>query len=80
MAIVWISLFYFMILLKYLIVDCLVLVCALLELFKLIVKHSELPGDALYSSMQTPVLTVLGVEIVLIPLTLLLSADHCVLR
>lgn len=57
----------------------LVLVCALLELFELVVKHSELPGDALYPSMQTPVLTVLGVEIVFIPLTLLRRADHRVL-
>lgn len=29
----------------------LVLVCAVLELFQLIIKHRELPGDALYSSM-----------------------------
>lgn len=50
-----------------------------MELFELIVKHSELPGDALYPSMQTPVLTVLGVEIVFIPLTLLQRADHRVL-
>lgn len=51
----------------------------MLELFELIVKHSELPGDALYPSMQTPVLTVLGVEIVFIPLTLLWRANYCVL-
>lgn len=57
----------------------LVLFCALLELFELIVKHSELPSDALYPSMQTPVLAVLGVEIVFIPLTLLWRADHCIL-
>lgn len=57
----------------------LVLVCALLELFELIVKHSELPGDALYPSMQTPIFTVLGVEIVFIALTLFLRANYCVL-
>lgn len=56
----------------------LVLVCALLELFKLIIEHSELPGDALYSSMQSPILAVLGVEIIFIPLTLLRRADHCI--
>lgn len=57
----------------------LVLVCALLKLFQLVVEHSELPGDALYSSMQTPVLAVLCVEIVFIPLALLWGGDHCVL-
>ena len=57
----------------------LVLVCALIELFELVVEHSELPGDALYPSMQAPVLTVLGVEIVFIPLTLIWRADHRVL-
>lgn len=33
-------------------------------------------SDALYPSVQTPVLTVLGVEIVFIPLALLRRADH----
>lgn len=51
----------------------------MLELFELIVEHSELPSDALYPSMQTPVFAVLGVEIVFIPLTLLWRADHCIL-
>lgn len=54
----------------------LVLVCALLELFELVVKHGEMPSDALYPSMQTPVLTVFGIEIVFIPLALLRRADH----
>lgn len=54
----------------------LVLVCALLELFELVVQHSEMSSDALYPSVQTPVLTVLGVEIVFIPLALLRRADH----
>lgn len=54
----------------------LVLVCALLELFELIVKYREVSSDALYPSMQTPILTVLGVEIVFIPLALLWRADH----
>lgn len=56
----------------------LVLVCALLELFELIVEHSELPSDALYPSVQTPVLTVLCVEIVFIPLTLLRRTNYCI--
>lgn len=54
----------------------LVLVCALLELFKLVVKYGEMPSDALYPSMQTPVLTVFSIEIVFIPLALLRRADH----
>lgn len=57
----------------------LVLVCALLKLFQLVVEDGELPGDALYSSMQTPVLTVLCIEIVFIPLPLLRGGDHRVL-
>lgn len=57
----------------------LVLVCALMELFQLVVEHSELPGDAVYPGVQTPVLTVLGVEIVFIPLPLLRRGDHRVL-
>lgn len=56
----------------------LVLVCALLELFQLIVKHSELLSDALYPSMQTPVLTVLSIEIIFIPLTLIWRGNHSV--
>lgn len=54
----------------------LVLVCALLELFKLVVQDSEMPSDALYPSVQTSVLTVLGVEIIFVPLPLLRRADH----
>lgn len=54
----------------------LVLVCALLELFELVVKYGKMPSDALYPSMQTPVLTVFGVEIVFILLALLRRADH----
>lgn len=69
-----------MILLKYLIVDCLVLVCSLLQLFELVVQHRELPGDSFYPGVEASVLAVLGVEIVFIPLALLLSADHRVLR
>lgn len=57
----------------------LILLCALLELFELIVEHSELPSDTLYPCMQRPILAVLGVEIVFIPLTLLWRTDHCIL-
>lgn len=57
----------------------LVFVCAWLELFELIVEHGELPSDALYPSMQTPVFAVLSVEIVFISLALLRRVDHCVL-
>lgn len=53
----------------------LILICALLELFKLCVQHSELPGDTLYSCVESPVLTILCVKVVLIALTLLLGAD-----
>lgn len=54
----------------------LVLICALLELFELVVEHGEMASDALYPSMQTPVLTVFGVKIVFIPLPLIGRADH----
>ena len=57
----------------------LILVCALRELFELGVQHSELPGDALYPCMQATVLTVLGIEVVFVTLTLLRGADHRVL-
>lgn len=57
----------------------LVLVCALLELFEFRVEYCELPGDALYPCVQTPVLAVLSVEVILVTLTLLLRTDHCVL-
>lgn len=54
----------------------LVLVCALLELFELVVKHGEVASDALYPSVQPPVLAVFSVEVVLVPLALLRRADH----
>lgn len=57
----------------------LVFVCAWLELFELIVEHGELPSDALYPSMQTPVFAVLSVEIIFISLPLLRRVDHCIL-
>lgn len=50
-----------------------------MELSQLIVKHSELSSDALYPSMQTPVLTILSVEIIFIPLALLWRVYHCIL-
>lgn len=53
----------------------LILICALLQLFKLSVQHSELPGDALYSCVESPVLTILGIKVILIALTLLLGAN-----
>lgn len=57
----------------------LILICALLELFQLSVQHSELPGDALYSCVECPVLAVLRVKVILIALSLLLGADLSVL-
>lgn len=53
----------------------LILICALLELFKLSVQHSELPGDTLYSCVESSVLTILCVKVILIALTLLLGAN-----
>lgn len=57
----------------------LISVCAWLELFELIVEHGELPSDALYPSMQTSVFTVLGVEIIFVPLALLGRANRLIL-
>lgn len=57
----------------------LVLLCALRELLELRVQHGELASDALYSGVQTPVLTVLCIEVIFIALTLLLGANHHVL-
>lgn len=53
----------------------LILICALLQLFQLSIQHGELPGDALYSRMESPVLAILRIKVVLVRLPLLLGAN-----